>query len=157
MPHKLNRIYAMELVRSFQVGEIGRRSFLRKATAVFGSAAIANMVLAACVPVQPGEAPPPTVVKEEAGGEGEGSGAAAMSAAGLTTAMVEYPDADDGETLMGYLARPEDDAPAPRGGGNSRMVGLKRSHHGRDQPLRAGGFCGPGTRPLSRRGSQRTR
>lgn len=113
MTQKLNRIYAMELVRSFQVGEIDRRDFLKKATAVFGSAALANMVLAACVPVQPNSAPPPTVVKEEAGGEGEGSGAAEMSAAGLITGIVEYPDAGDGETLMGYIARPESGAPAP--------------------------------------------
>lgn len=109
MSKKINRIYAMELVRSFQVGEVSRRDFLRKATAVFGSAAVANMLLAACVPL---EAVPAEVVKEESGGEGEGSGAAAMSAAGLTTGMIEYADTD-GETLMGYLARPEGDEPAP--------------------------------------------
>ncbi|MBV7336271.1 dienelactone hydrolase family protein [Chloroflexi bacterium TSY] len=104
---KINRIYAMELVRSFQVGEISRRQFLQRATAALGSAAAASAVLAAC---QPLTAPPP-VVKEESGGEGEGSGVAEMSAAGLITGMVDYPDRDD-ETLMGYLARPESDEAA---------------------------------------------
>ncbi len=113
MTQKINRIYAMQLVRSFQVGQIDRREFLKKATAVLGSAAAANMVLAACQPVQPNGTLPPPVVKEESGDEGEGSGAAAMSGAGLVTGMVEYPNANDGETLMGYLARPEGDAPAP--------------------------------------------
>ncbi|MCB0092770.1 MAG: dienelactone hydrolase family protein [Caldilineaceae bacterium] len=108
---KSNRIYAMELVRSFQVGQLGRRDFLKRMTAVLGSAAAANMVLAACQPLQPGQTVPP-VTKSESGGEGEGSGAAAMSAAGLMTGMVDYPDVDNG-TLMGYLARPEGDEPAP--------------------------------------------
>lgn len=106
---KMNRIYAMELVRSFQVGEISRREFMRKAATVFGSVAAATTVLAACQPIQ---APPAEVVKETSGGEGEGSGAAVMSAVGLTTGMVEYPDRDD-EMLMGYLARPEGNEPAP--------------------------------------------
>lgn len=113
MTQKLNRIYAMELVRSFQVGELDRRDFLRKATALFGSAALANMVLAACVPVQPDGSAPPPVVQEEAGGEGQGSGAAETSAVGLITGLVEYPDSGDGETLMGYIARPESADPAP--------------------------------------------
>ncbi|MEZ4656531.1 MAG: dienelactone hydrolase family protein [Caldilineaceae bacterium] len=108
---KSNRIYAMELVRSFQVGQLGRRDFLKRMTAVLGSAAAANMVLAACQPLQPEGAVPP-VTKAESGGEGEGSGAAAVSAAGLMTSLVDYPDVDDG-TLMGYLARPEGDEPAP--------------------------------------------
>ena len=105
---KLNRIYAMELVRSFQIGELSRRDFLLKATAVFGSAAVATTLLAACQPLQ--NAPP--VVKEESGGEGEGSGMAAASAAGLITGMANYRDRDGGD-LMGYMARPEGDEPAP--------------------------------------------
>ncbi len=109
MSKKMNRIYAMELVRSFQVGDLSRRDFLKRATAVLGSAAAANMVLAACVPL---ETAPAEVVKTESGGEGEGSGAAEVSAVGLVTGMIEYPDSD-GEALMGYLARPEGDAPAP--------------------------------------------
>ncbi|MEZ4708118.1 MAG: dienelactone hydrolase family protein [Caldilineaceae bacterium] len=108
---KSNRIYAMELVRSFQVGQLGRRDFLKRMTAVLGSAAAANMVLAACQPLQPEGAVPP-VTKAESGGEGEGSGAAVMSAAGLVTSVVDYPDVDNG-ALMGYLARPEGDEPAP--------------------------------------------
>ena len=106
---KLNRIYAMELVRSFQVGELSRRDFLRKATVALGSAAAATALLAACQPVQ--DVPPP-VVKEEAGGEGEGSGMAVASAVGLITGMANYLHRDGGD-LMGYLARPEGDEPAP--------------------------------------------
>lgn len=108
---KSNRIYAMELVRSFQVGQLGRRDFLKRMTAVMGSAAAANLVLAACQPLQPGQTLPP-VTTETPSGEGMGSGAAEVSAVGLTTGMVDYPDVDDG-TLMGYLARPEGDEPAP--------------------------------------------
>jgi len=109
MSNKIDRIDAMKLVRSFQVGEVSRRDFLKKSTAIFGSVAAANMLLAACVPL---EATPPEVVKEESGGEGEGSGTAMMGADGLTTGMVEYVDTD-GEVLMGYMARPEGDEPAP--------------------------------------------
>ena len=109
MGNKIDRIDAMKLVRSYQVGDVSRRDFLKKASAVFGSVAAANMLLAACVPL---ETAPPEVVKEASGGEGEGSGAAMESAAGLTTGMVEYMDTD-GEVLMGYMARPEGDAPAP--------------------------------------------
>lgn len=45
------RVYTMELVRSFQVGEINRREFLTRATVAVGSAALASTVLAACTPV----------------------------------------------------------------------------------------------------------
>jgi len=105
---KMNRVYAMELVRSFQVGELSRREFVQRATAVLGSAAAVNVVLAACQPVQPeGATVPPVVEEPEAS-----AAAAAEEFEGLVTATVDYPDLD-GETLMGYLARPDDDEARP--------------------------------------------
>jgi carboxymethylenebutenolidase len=103
----MDRVYVMQLVRSFQVGEITRRAFLARATAALGSAAAANLLLAACQPVRP--VTPPPVVAETATGT---PAPEAEPVAGLTTGMVDYPDTD-GETLMGYLARAEDGAPAP--------------------------------------------
>lgn len=113
--YKTNRLYAMELVRSFQVGELSRRAFLQRMTAVMGSAA-AVTILAGCEAVRPNGTVPgtvPPVTQEAAGGEGQGEGMAEMSAAGLVTAMVEYPDENEDEMLMGYLARPEDAESAP--------------------------------------------
>ena len=113
--YKTNRLYAQELVRSFQVGELSRRAFLQRMTAVMGSAA-AVTILAGCEAVRPNGTVPgtvPPVTQEAAGGEGQGEGMAEMSAAGLVTAMVEYPDENEDEMLMGYLARPEGDEAAP--------------------------------------------
>ncbi len=109
--YKTNRLYAMELVRSFQVGDLSRRAFLQRMTAVMGNAA-AVTILAGCEAVRPSGTVPP-VTQEAAGGEGQGEGMAEMSAAGLITEMVEYPDENEDETLMGYLARPEGDEAAP--------------------------------------------
>ncbi len=102
----MDRVYVMQLVRSFQVGELSRRTFLKRSTAALGSIAAANLLLAACQPVRL-ETPPP-VVEEAAAGDG----AALPSAEGLIAGNVEYPDAG-GEMLMGYLARPEGDGPYP--------------------------------------------
>jgi carboxymethylenebutenolidase len=102
---KMDRIYVMQLVRSFQVGEITRRTFLSRATAALGSVAAANLLLAACQPVRP-ETPP---VLEAGSATPQ---AAAEAPAGLITENVEYPD-DEDETLTGYLARPESGEAAP--------------------------------------------
>ena len=102
----MDRVYVMQLVRSFQVGELSRRTFLKRATATMGSAVAANMLLAACQPIRP-ETPPPVV--EEAAAD---AGAALSSAEGIIAGTVEYPDAD-GETLTGHLAQPEGDGPFP--------------------------------------------
>ena len=48
----MDRIYVMQLVRSFQVGAISRRTFLQRASVAVGGMAAANMLLAACRPVQ---------------------------------------------------------------------------------------------------------
>ena len=104
----MDRVYVMQLVRSYQVGEISRRTFLARATAALGSVAAANLLLAACQPIQP-VTPPPVVAEPEATGTPMPE---AEPVEGLITGTVEYPDAD-GETLMGYLARPESGEPAP--------------------------------------------
>jgi carboxymethylenebutenolidase len=93
----MDRIQVMELVRSFQVGEMSRRDFLKRSGVAVGSLTAANALLAACAQFPNAAAPPvvdesqPTAVP---GLNTEGS---------LTAGIVEYP-ATDGETLMGYLA-----------------------------------------------------
>lgn len=111
----MDRVYVMELVRSFQVGGITRREFLDRAAKAIGSVAAANALLAACVPVAE-ELPPPVVVSptDTTAPSDVGAPTAASEAdmGDLVTETVNYPDAD-GETLMGYLARPGDEEPAP--------------------------------------------
>jgi carboxymethylenebutenolidase len=101
----MDRIYVMQLVRSFQCGQITRREFLRRAATALGSMAAATTLLAACgQPRTPGTetTPPPVVDPTTTTAPAADTG----SAEGLTTEQVTYPDAA-GETLMGYLARPE--------------------------------------------------
>lgn len=93
----MDRVYVMELVQSFQVGKLNRREFTQRALAALGSMAAVNVLLAGCQPIQP-EAARPVVEATTAPAEEE-------SYEGLETGMVDYPD-QDGETLMGYLARP---------------------------------------------------
>ncbi|MCB0062870.1 MAG: dienelactone hydrolase family protein [Caldilineaceae bacterium] len=104
----MDRIYVMELVRSFQIGMMTRREFTQKATAALGSLAAANLLLAACQPVTR-EGARPVVEPESEGGMSESMD---TPVEGLITENVEYEDAD-GETLMGYLARPEGADPLP--------------------------------------------
>lgn len=107
----MDRIYVMQLVRSFQVGAIDRRTFLRRTSAAVGSLAAANLLLAACRPVTAEE--PRPVVEATPTGEGVGSPATSMTTEeGLTAGMVEYPG-PDGTPLTGYMARPAGDAPLP--------------------------------------------
>lgn len=102
----MDRIYVMQLVRAFQVGEMSRRDFLKKATAALGSAATANLLLAACN-ASPAESPPPVIVTKEVS-EAE----APAAEEGLATEMASY-TGDDGQQLMGYLARPAEGGPFP--------------------------------------------
>jgi carboxymethylenebutenolidase len=98
----MDRVHVMQLVRSFQRGELTRRDFLQKATIALGSVATANLLLTACGSTQDASLPPATQEKaEEAAApaaEGGGTG-------NLMTETVDYQD-PDGETLMGYLVRP---------------------------------------------------
>jgi carboxymethylenebutenolidase len=104
----MDRIYVMQLVRSFQCGEIARRDFLKQAAAAVGSVAAANLLLAACSPA-PAEAPPPVVVDEP---QAEAPSSASGAEEGLEAGSVDYTDTD-GEQLMGYLARPAGAEPLP--------------------------------------------
>ncbi len=106
----MDRIYVMQLVRSFQLGELSRRSFLKRAGVALGSMSAASMLLAACQPIS---GTPRPVTEAVPSGEGVGSPETSMTTeAGLTAGVVEYAG-PDGETLMGYMARPEGDEPLP--------------------------------------------
>lgn len=105
----MDRIYVMQLVRSFEVGQLSRRSFLAKATVALGSAAAASSLLAACTPRDP-ESMPEVVeedadpeAQEELDAEGPGPGEGGM---------VRYGERD-GRVLSGYLALPPDAETAP--------------------------------------------
>ena len=102
----MDRIKVMELVRSYQVGEVSRRDFLKRATVTAGGLVAANSLLAACTQF-PNENPPPVVDESQPATE------TGMSTTGeMTTGVVEYPDTDD-ETLMGYLAYQSGGDPKP--------------------------------------------
>ena len=103
----MDRIYVMQLVRSFQVGQLSRRAFLQRASVAEGGMAAANLLLAACRPVS---GTPRPVTEATPTGEGVGSAATNLSTEeGLIAEMVEYAG-PDGEMLPGYLARPADAA-----------------------------------------------
>ena len=104
----MNRIYVMELVRSFQVGQLTRRDFEEQAAAALGSLSAAHMLLAAC-DVTSREAPP-VILKEPEASLTWSFESAARSL--LLAETAEYPDLD-GETLTGYLARPVESGRRP--------------------------------------------
>ena len=136
----MDRVYVMQLVRSFQVGEISRRTFLRRAGAVVGVSSAALLV-AACQPVV---GTPRPVTEATPTGEGVGSpGQSLTTEAGLTAGMVEY-QGPDGETLTGYLARPAGERPAAGRNRPPGMVGAERAYQGRDAALRKCGLHRPG-------------
>lgn len=99
----MNRIELMETVREYQVGTISRRQFLTKSTAVLGSLAAANTLLAACNAF-PNEDPPPVV-------DAAGDTAVTTTQADLTSQIVTYPGAE--QELMGYLTYQTGDTPRP--------------------------------------------
>jgi carboxymethylenebutenolidase len=104
----MDRLYVMQLVRSFQRGELTRRDFLQKATIALGSVATANILLTACGSTQDASLPPATQEQaQEAEPAAEGG-----EASNLVTETVNYQD-PDGESLMGYLARPAEGDPKP--------------------------------------------
>jgi carboxymethylenebutenolidase len=102
----MNRIELQELVRERQVGQVSRRDFLMRATAVLGSAAAASTLLAACSQVT--ESTPPPVVDStqppaEPGLENSGD---------MQTGIVTY-SGPEGQELMGYLSRDISDENKP--------------------------------------------
>ncbi len=109
----MDRIHVMQLVRSFQVGEISRRAFLSRATTALGSAAAANWLLAGCS-ASPTTSPPPVLDPTAvASAEPTVEQSISAGAAGLITgAVVTYGQSDD-QALSGFLALPEADGPLP--------------------------------------------
>ncbi|MDX1415413.1 MAG: dienelactone hydrolase family protein [Candidatus Promineifilaceae bacterium] len=93
----MKRIELMELVRERQVQTVSRRDFLVRASAVLGSAAAANTLLAACTSVSNGT-PPPVVDSTQPAPE-----PGISSSDGLESGIVTY-DGPEGTELMGYLA-----------------------------------------------------
>ena len=82
----MDRIRVMQLVRSFQVGEMSRRDFLKRSTAAVGSLTAANALLTACAQFPNADAPP--VVDES-----QPTAAPGLETEGdLATGIVEYPD-----------------------------------------------------------------
>ena len=115
----MDRVYVMQLVRSFRVGEISRRQFLKRASVAVGSMAAANVLLAACATVPPNAPNDPVVVEPQAQGEAEPDLVAtsvpaqeASVVVGLLAAGIIYGQRE-AQALTGYLARPEGDEPAP--------------------------------------------
>jgi carboxymethylenebutenolidase len=102
----MDRIYVMQLVRSFQVGEISRRDFLKRSAAAVGSLAAANALLAACAQF-PNENPPPVVDEPQASASRD-----LPTEQQLSASVIEYPDSN-GETLTGYLAYQPGGEPSP--------------------------------------------
>lgn len=102
----MDRIYVMQLVQSFQSGELSRRDFLKRAGAIVGSVAAAQL-LAACGP-EPATMPVPPVVDNTPQDDDMADDAAgAMGSERILTDSITYPD-EDGSDLMGYLARPSE-------------------------------------------------
>ena len=101
----MDRIHTMELVRSYQVGELSRRDFLTRVSTALGSAAAASMLVAACTPVT-GPIEPVLLATQPAAVD------QSQSTPGVVAATVSYPDGKGG-TLTGYLARPAGDDKAP--------------------------------------------
>jgi len=103
----MDRIYVMELVRSFQAGLIDRRSFIAKATKAIGSTAAVGLLVTACQR-NPDDNPDPVVDETQA----NNASREPVVAAGLVTAMVDFPGQDQ-DSESGYLARPEGEGSFP--------------------------------------------
>jgi carboxymethylenebutenolidase len=104
----MDRIYLLELVKSVQHGQIGRRNFLKQTAVLLGSAAAANLLLEASLAL-PAEAAPPAAAKPASR---VSSAPQAAVASGLVTQLVQQTDAS-GQVLMGYLSRSADAKPQP--------------------------------------------
>jgi carboxymethylenebutenolidase len=108
----MDRIHVMELVRSFQVGDLSQDEFVGQAAVALGSLSLANLLVDASIsspvknprPVVEGRATgtPPTRLSASKGGD--------IAALGATT--VQYPG-PKGEMLIGYLAHPADEGARP--------------------------------------------
>lgn len=97
----MDRIYVMQLVHSFQTGQLTQDDFIAQAAAALGSMTTANTLLAACGPT-PQERPPVVVKASEIA---ETPPAQSTAGSQLITERAVYPGVEGG-TLTGYLARP---------------------------------------------------
>jgi carboxymethylenebutenolidase len=104
----MDRIYVMQLVHSFQTGQLSQRDFITQAAAALGSMSTANTLLAACGPTPQGR--PPVVVKASA--IAEPPPAQSSTGSQFITESAAYPGVA-GETLTGYLARPAGEGRRP--------------------------------------------
>jgi carboxymethylenebutenolidase len=104
----MDRIYLLELVKSVQHGQVGRRDFLKQAAVLLGSAAAANLLLEASLAF-PAEAAPPAAAEPAARAS---SAPNAIAEGGLVTQLVQHTDAS-GQVLMGYLSRSAETKPQP--------------------------------------------
>ena len=102
----MDRVHVMNLVTSYQLGNISRRQFVQRASLALGSLTLTNSLLAACATV-PLNAPTSTPITPTNTPAPE-----TPPVAGIVTEDVAYPGQDD-SALTGYLARPaEGTAPA---------------------------------------------
>lgn len=101
----MDRVQVMELVRSFQVGELSRREFMLQASAALGSVALASTLLAACAPAT-GPTEPVVLATQPVMASPE------PALAGVSVEMVSYADGQGG-TLSGYVARPSGQGKRP--------------------------------------------
>ena len=106
----MHRIQVMQLVRSFQVGELTRRQFVTRATAALGSVSAANLLLAACAE-SPNPSPPPVLVEptaaQAAATEGVGAAPETVDMSGLARAETVVYGSLGEQALSGYYVEPE--------------------------------------------------
>jgi carboxymethylenebutenolidase len=108
----VDRIHVMELVRSFQVGDLSQDEFVSQAAIALGSLSLANLLADASIS-SPVKNPRPVVEGRAAGTPPASfSGSKEGSIAALGAATFQYPG-PKGETLTGYLARPTDEGARP--------------------------------------------
>ncbi len=118
-----------EFVEDYQEGKITRREALKKLAAIFGSAAIANSFLAACVPAPTATPVPPTATTAPTATRVPPTvttvpttvpttaptpaavGTVMPDDPAIEAKMVEFKSGSD--TIMAYLAKPKGDGPFP--------------------------------------------
>jgi carboxymethylenebutenolidase len=106
----MDRIQVMELVHALQTGAMNRREFVQRVTVAIGSASAATTLLAACAQGPTAARP---VLDESMVQPSPDGNEDAGPVGGVSAETVSYPGADEGQTLSGYLVRPEGVGPLP--------------------------------------------